>query len=184
MGVDKALLEVDGVAMAERVARALEAGGCAPVLFVGGDEAGLTTLGRPWLADRWPGEGPLGGILTALAASDADVVAAACDLPRLDARSVRAVLSAAAERPRVDVVVAVSERLEPMFAWWSAAARPALEAAWSAGVRAVRDAIATVEHRQVAVDAAALHNANRPADLGSAAPRRAERDRGATEARS
>ena len=39
MGTDKALVEVDGVPMAERVAGALHAGGCAPVVFVGGDGA-------------------------------------------------------------------------------------------------------------------------------------------------
>ncbi len=184
MGADKALIEVDGRPMAERVAQALAAGGCAPVICVAGDEQGLSALGRPWIADRWPGEGPLGGILTALAATDSDVLAAACDLPDLDAASIRAVLRAAAEDPPVDVVVAVSERLEPMLAWWSARARPALEACWASGIRAPRDAVAVLVRREVQVAGAALRNVNRPGDLGSAGRRTDELEGGATQARS
>ena len=47
MGTDKAFVEVDGVAMAERVATALVAGGCEPVVLVGGDHVLLARLGRP-----------------------------------------------------------------------------------------------------------------------------------------
>ena len=57
MGADKALIEIDGVAMAERVARVLDAAGCEPVVFVGGDPA-LAELGSA--LDRRPlsGRGP------------------------------------------------------------------------------------------------------------------------------
>ena len=64
MGRDKALVAVDGVAMAERVARALEAAGCADVRFVGGDAPALAALGRPVLPDAYPGAGPLGAVIT------------------------------------------------------------------------------------------------------------------------
>lgn len=166
MGVDKALLEVDGIPMAERVALALAAAGCSKVVFVGGDRVALTALGRPWIADRWPGEGPLGGVLTALTEIGTDVLAAACDLAELDASSVRDLLEAAGEAPPVEVVVAVTDRLEPALSWWSAAARPSVADAWAAGTRAVHEAIAALTSRQVAVAAGALHNVNRPADLG------------------
>jgi molybdenum cofactor guanylyltransferase len=164
MGTDKALLEVAGVAMAERVARALAAGGCAPVAFVGGDSAALNRLGRPVVADRWPGEGPLGGVLTALfGAGRDDVVAAACDLPMLDGSTVGTLLAAAA--PDVDVVVAVTDRLEPALAWWSGAARPRLERCWERGVRALHEVIASLRSVEVAVDPAVLRNVNAPPDL-------------------
>jgi molybdopterin-guanine dinucleotide biosynthesis protein A len=81
MGRDKALVEVDGVALARRVADALVAAGCARVLAIGGDAPALGALGLDPVPDRWPGEGPLGGLATALgAAADADVVVLApCD---------------------------------------------------------------------------------------------------------
>ncbi|MET0580139.1 MAG: NTP transferase domain-containing protein, partial [Ilumatobacteraceae bacterium] len=66
MGTDKAFVEVDGVPMAERVAAALSGGGCSPVSYVGGDVALLARFGRTVHADRFPGAGPLGGVLTAL----------------------------------------------------------------------------------------------------------------------
>lgn len=170
MGVDKALIELDGLPMVERVARALEAGGCAPVLLVGGDGAAARATGRPWIPDRWPGAGPVGGVLTALASVDTDVLVAACDLPDLDAASVRVVLTSARLQPAVDVVVATTDRREPMLSWWAAGSRARVDAAWRSGTRAVREVIATGTVREVPVPAAALRNVNRPADLGPSAP--------------
>jgi molybdopterin-guanine dinucleotide biosynthesis protein A len=164
MGTDKALVEVDGVAMAERVARALEAAGCAPVAFVGGDEAGLGHFDRPFHPDRWPGEGPLGGVLTALVDVGDDVVVAACDLPFLDASTVGRLLAVAG--PGVDVAVATTDRLQPAVAWWSASARPAIEDAWGARVRALHEAVDRLRAVAVPVDPGALRNVNAPADLG------------------
>jgi molybdenum cofactor guanylyltransferase len=165
MGTDKALLEVDGVAMAERVARALVAGGCSPVVFVGGDPA-LNRHDRPVVADRWPGEGPLGGVLTALVGgAGADVIAAACDLPMLDGPTVGALIAAA--REDVDVVVATTDRLEPGLAWWSSVARSRLERLWGQGVRALHDAVAELRSVEVPVDPAVLRNVNAPSDLPS-----------------
>jgi molybdopterin-guanine dinucleotide biosynthesis protein A len=163
MGTDKALLEVGGVAMAERVARALIAGGCALVVFVGGDPS-LDRFGRPVVVDRWPGEGPLGGVLTALAGADgADVLAAACDLPCLDGPTVGALLAAA--NPDVDVVVATTDRLEPGLACWSGAARPRIEQFWALGVRALHEVITELRSVEVPVDPAVLRNVNEPSDL-------------------
>jgi molybdopterin-guanine dinucleotide biosynthesis protein A len=87
MGTDKALLEVDGVPMAKRVADALLEGGCEDVVCVGGDADALTRLGLQTTPDGHPGEGPLGGVLTAL--EDAEwaqhqfAVISACDQPWL-----------------------------------------------------------------------------------------------------
>jgi molybdopterin-guanine dinucleotide biosynthesis protein A len=168
MGTDKAFVEVDGVAMAERVARALVSGGCAPVAFVGGDSVGLARFGRPAHADRWPGEGPLGGVLTALAAANGDdVVVAACDLPFLDGPTVRQLVGAIRDRggEGVDVVVARTERLEPALACWSAGAVDDIVRRWERGVRALHEVIGSVRHVEVAVDGAVLRNVNTPSDL-------------------
>jgi molybdenum cofactor guanylyltransferase len=168
MGADKALIEVAGVAMAERVARALAAGGCEPVAFVGGDPSRLARFGRPVHADRWPGEGPLGGVLTALAVADGDdVLAAACDLPFLDAATVAKLLAPGTEGRTgpVDVVVARTERIEPALAWWSAPARDEITRHWDRGVRALHEVIAALRAVEVAVDPAALRNVNAPSEL-------------------
>jgi molybdopterin-guanine dinucleotide biosynthesis protein A len=140
------------------------------VLAVGGDAAGLSSLGLAAIPDRWPGEGPLGGVRTALAhvaehvSSSAPVLVVATDLPWLDATALGALL-AHVSRTDLDVVVARSGRLEPLCALWWPSAAGALAVAFDAGERAVHRAIAGVRVREVAVDGAALVNVNRPDDL-------------------
>jgi molybdopterin-guanine dinucleotide biosynthesis protein A len=166
MGRDKALVAVGGVAMAERVARALEAGGCGPVVLVGGDADQLDDIGRPWVGDLHPGAGPVGGVLTALAAvGGADVVVAACDLPDLDAVSVSALLAAASRNPGAEVVAAETERLEPLLAWWPASSARLVQEQFDGGVRALHEVIGRLAAVRQAVSPGALRNVNRPEDL-------------------
>ncbi len=66
MGTDKALLPVDGVPMVLRVAAALRAAGCEPVVAIGGDEPALRRLGLQVLMgahprDPWSFTAPLNG---------------------------------------------------------------------------------------------------------------------------
>ena len=64
----------------------LRAVGCAPVVLVGGDAAPLGALGATLVDDVTPGEGPAGGIISALRAlgvSADRVLIASCDLPYL-----------------------------------------------------------------------------------------------------
>src|SRR5690606_29827571 len=66
MGRDKALIEIDGRAMAVIVAATLVEAGCEPVVAVGGDAEQLTGLGLAFVPDVEPGAGPLGGVVGAL----------------------------------------------------------------------------------------------------------------------
>ena len=99
--------------MAARVADALRGAGAEPVLAIGGDRPALEALGLTWVADRYPGEGPLGGILSAFGAvGDHDLVAIlATDLPDLDAAVVRALVTGLGAH---DVAVAGGEQAEPL----------------------------------------------------------------------
>jgi len=166
MGRDKATLEIDGVAMARRVADALIAAGCAPVVAVGGDATRLGAIGIPVVDDHWPGEGPLGGIITALRHSErAAVVVAACDLPWLDAPTIERLVATAVEHPDADVVHAASPAMEPLCALWRPRALHTLSAALAGGTRAVHDAIALLHAVACPVDAGPLRNINRPGDV-------------------
>jgi molybdopterin-guanine dinucleotide biosynthesis protein A len=165
MGRDKALLEVGGIAMARRVADALTDAGCASVYAVGGDTVGLGAIGVRVVADRWPGEGPLGGILTALDVATAPTLVVACDLPWLTASTLQAVIAAAVASPDADVVAASTDRLEPLCALWLPRARDALHDAFDAGERAVHRAMDGLRVATCRVDAAAVRNVNAPGDL-------------------
>src|SRR6476660_3959530 len=91
MGTDKALIEIDGRALAARVADALAAAGADHVIAVGGDLERLRALGLDARAERASDQGPLAGIVTALEQTDAElVVVAACDLISVTAPAVSA----------------------------------------------------------------------------------------------
>lgn len=156
MGRDKATLEVDGVGMADRVAAALEAAGATAVARIGGAVGDVP--------DLHPGAGPLGGVLTALAWSEAPVVVVApCDLLAPDPRSFAALVAALGAAPSVLAAVAARDRPLPV-ALRTAAAGP-LADAFAAGERAVHRALRTVPLVVVDLAAAAVADADTPADL-------------------
>jgi molybdopterin-guanine dinucleotide biosynthesis protein A len=163
MGRDKSVLEIGGVAMAQRVARALREAGCTPVIAIG--PAHLSG-GLDHIDDRAPGEGPLGGILTALGrGGGAAVMIVACDLAWLDAASLSALLDA--NDSDAQVVVARTDRLEPLCALWRPTALDIVQRAFDNGERAVHRVLAGMTIVEVPVAAGALVNVNSPDDLPS-----------------
>ena len=170
MGRDKALITLDGRALALRVADALGAAGASDVVAVGGDAAALAALGLRTVPDEQPGAGPLTGILTALGRPRTDdvVFVASCDLiapsPAAMAETVAAVVGAA----DADVAVPVADgRRQWMHAAWRRRCSRPLGAAFDAGERAVHAAVAVAGLRvvELAVAPAALADADTPADL-------------------
>ena len=165
MGSDKARLEVGGVAMAVRVARALTAAGASRVACIGGDVEGL---GVDVAADAHPGEGPLGGIITALRWARGDVVLAApCDLLVPSADAFTAIVAALVHAP--DALVAlpvVADEWQPLNAAYAPGALAPLTAAFVAGERSVKRAIAALPRVElVDLDPHALADADTPDEL-------------------
>jgi len=100
------------------------------------------------LDDLWPGEGPLGGIITALRhtrnlpGTPAWNLIVSCDMPFLTHDWLVNVAQRAATS-QADVVVPQSAHgLEPLCACWRTTAAATLEPAFSGGVRRVTQAIA------------------------------------------
>jgi molybdenum cofactor guanylyltransferase len=165
MGTDKALVEVDGVAMAQRVADALVAGGCSPVWCQGGDRERLARLGLEVHDDPEPHAGPLAAIEAALSvASPADLVVCACDLPALDGAVVAALIATGRSDDAL-VAVAADERGVHLAGWWRAQAAAPLAELRAAGVISYRDAVRRLGGVAVAAAPAALRNVNQPGDL-------------------
>lgn len=165
MGVDKALVEVDGVAMAARVASALAEGGCDPVVCQGGDAEALAALGLAVVADSRPGGGPVAGILDALSATDGDVVVSACDLPWLDAGTVQTLIKVAEAQPDADVVVAHDPDGPHLAGVWRMRCRERLEDLVASGVRSYRGALEGLNTVRVDVPSSVVANVNSPDDL-------------------
>lgn len=173
MGRDKALIEVGGETLAVRVAATLTAAGLAPVTCVGGDLAALGRSGLVAVADDHPGEGPLGGVLTALARHRAadGVVVTACDLVAPSVGALARLLAAAGvAAPDAGVVVpVVAGRRQWLHALWRPAAAPALVAAFAAGERSVARAAEAALTVHAYAEADPLADADLPGDLPSGA---------------
>src|SRR5579864_458960 len=144
-GRDKALAEIDGKAMVLRMWELLRGvAGKVRVVVAPGKHAGL---GVTTIADRWPGEGPLGGIITALSATAESGDGAewnlivGCDMPFLTSEWVSYLVERALTS-RADVIVPCSASgLEPLCACWRRSGAETLRRAFDAGTRKVTDAM-------------------------------------------
>ena len=159
MGKDKARLPFRGVVLAEAVARQVrEAAG------------NVTLVGHPELEgipDRYPGEGPLGGILTALHHTSADWnLIVACDMPELSAQFLERLLVVTASTDSAIVLpYGVDGRPEPLCAVYHRRALPDLEAAFARGVRKVTAAMEGIPIARFDVtEVAVFQNVNTPED--------------------
>jgi molybdopterin-guanine dinucleotide biosynthesis protein A len=138
MGRDKAFIEIDGAPLVARVADALRAAGATRVIVIGGAADRVSALGLDVARDEYPGEGPLGGVITALHALRAsDLVAVlATDLVAANPHSIRRVVGAAAGH---DVAVPVAEgRRHFHHAVWQQQAETSLARAFASGERAIK----------------------------------------------
>jgi molybdopterin-guanine dinucleotide biosynthesis protein A len=145
MGRDKALLPFRGGVLAEWVAREVAAVAGGVVLV--GDPGRYAAFGYAVIPDRYPGEGPLGGILTALAHTTAEWnLVVACDMPKLSAEFLGRILEAAAGQSAADALVPTgpSGLPEPLCAAYHRRSRAALEGAFERGERKVMRALATL----------------------------------------
>jgi molybdopterin-guanine dinucleotide biosynthesis protein A len=166
MGRDKALVLVDGVAMSARVRAALLGGGCSPVVAIGGRPAALGPLGFEVVPDEFPGEGPLGGVITALTHQPTAhaVLVAACDLPQLSATTVQALVEGLHEAG-AEVAVARGERLQPACAVWRVDTGAVLRERFLSGERRLVSALDGLHVVEIAVHPQDLANVNTPSDL-------------------
>jgi molybdenum cofactor guanylyltransferase len=148
-GSDKALAKLAGKSMLRRTGELL-ASVCDDVTVV---SAPGRYADSPWpvLADRWPGEGPLGGILTALhhlngsRATDnvprSFAIILSCDMPFVTMEFLQLLMGRAVASKAQVVVPESSGRLEPLCACWRSVSAESVQAAFDSGVRKVTDAM-------------------------------------------
>ena len=159
MGCDKARLPFRGAELVSVVASAVaRAAGSA------------TLIGHPVLPsvpDRYPGEGPLGGILTALRHSTSDCcLIVACDMPEIDAAFLGGLVDRAAQVPGSAILPYGPDGLpQPLCAVYPGSALPVMEAHFAAGIRKVTAALAGLAVEPVRVaELSIFQNVNTPED--------------------
>jgi molybdenum cofactor guanylyltransferase len=147
-GKDKALVEAGGKPMLVRMCELLRT--AAIEVTVIADPEKYTGFGLRSVADRWPGAGPLGGIITALEDAGARKVSpewnliVSCDMPFLT-REWLAYLAGRALKSSSQVVLPESAHgPEPLCACYRTDAGPALRAAFERGVRKITEALKQV----------------------------------------
>jgi molybdopterin-guanine dinucleotide biosynthesis protein A len=148
-GADKALVEIGGKTLLARTVEVVAAV-CEETRIVA--PAGkYANAPVSIVADKWPGQGPLGGILTALDFSNenfrvadgrgACALIVSCDMPFLT-REWLAYLCEHAVKSTAQVVVPESENgLEPLCACWWGDAATRVQVAFDGGVRKVTEAM-------------------------------------------
>jgi len=131
--------------MCVRMSRLLRAA-IVPEVWLIGNPAKYGNLGLRCTPDLWTGEGPLGGILTALhhaktiGNTDYNLIVG-CDMPFLTKDWLLELLSRAF-RSEAQVMLAESQQgLEPLCAVWRTDTLATVEAQFKQGVRKVTDAV-------------------------------------------
>jgi molybdopterin-guanine dinucleotide biosynthesis protein A len=159
MGRDKARLPFRGGELAGAVAAAV-ASAAGNVTLVGHSEL-------PGIPDRYPGEGPLGGILTALhhTSSEWNLVVA-CDMPEISHAFLAGLLARALRSPAVVLRPCGPDGLpQPLCAAYHKRALPIMEDHFNRGVRKVTAALAGLAVERLAVAELSLfQNVNTPED--------------------
>lgn len=168
MGTDKAMIQVDGQAMAVRVASALTRAGADDVVALGGAGPRLVALGLRHVPDRVPGEGPLGAVVHALSQVGTRPVVAVvpCDLVAPDAAAISALV---ARRASVDADVAVpvvDDRPQWALAVWHRRVGRLLSDLFDSGERSLVGAVPGLRVELVeGLDPAGCADADTPDDL-------------------
>jgi molybdopterin-guanine dinucleotide biosynthesis protein A len=144
-GRDKALVEFDGKPMLARMIELMR--GVTSEVRVVAARGKYAEFGAGIVEDRWPGEGPLGGIVTALLHSQENQPAyewnmiVSCDMPFLTADWMTFLAEQAAQNAAQVVLAHSAHGPEPLCACWRTDAVATLQRAFERGVRKVTEGI-------------------------------------------
>jgi molybdopterin-guanine dinucleotide biosynthesis protein A len=142
-GRDKALVQIGDEVLLARLCLVIR--GVTPFVTIIGSPEKYSRFGAECVADRWPGEGPLGGIVTALhATAEAESgpewnIIIGCDMPFLTHEWL-AYLIQRAQASNAEVVAPRSAHgLEPLCACWRTSGAGKLQRAFQSGIRKVTE---------------------------------------------
>ena len=144
-GTDKALAELQGETMLARsVKLVFEVTGCARIVS---PVVKLKSGESQTIPDKWPRQGPLGGILTALldakdsAGADALALIVSCDMPFLTTEWLRFLVERAAESGAEAAVPKGAHGWEPLCACWRVSSVELILPSFEAGTRKITEAL-------------------------------------------
>jgi molybdopterin-guanine dinucleotide biosynthesis protein A len=175
-GVNKALLEIGGRRVIDRLLEAVRPIAIDPIVLVNNDGSLDQLAGTRVVGDVEPGAGALIGLYSGLRVVATPLaVALACDMPFVSTPLLRGLLAEAREWDAV--VPLIGGQPEPLHAVYRQSCVPAIEAALAAGQKRLISFFEAVRVRYVDEDALrgwdpdlrSFLNVNRPDDLARAA---------------
>jgi len=148
--------------MGRLVADNMRASGIEHILCVGGSQEIAVRLGLQFLADSFPGEGPLGGLVTAMRDVSSDVMTVVpCDVPRLGPERIRQLVEAVSEQATSDVsVLTTSQDHWLCSAWRIKNCRDVVEQQFESGERAIHRVANLLTVQRVSATEAEMTNVN------------------------
>jgi len=159
MGVDKSMLQIKDRPLIKHICDQLR-GTFEKILISTDDVEKYAFLGCDCIPDKMPGQGPLMGIASALEASDNELnFIVACDIPHIDIRFVRKMLT---EAQAADMVIPTTGngKHEPLFAIYNKSALKCINKVLSSGRRKISDAFALCNVKYINLGAKQLTNLN------------------------
>jgi molybdenum cofactor guanylyltransferase len=175
-GTNKALVEVDGTVLIERVVRVMTAV-FEEVILITNSPEDYSFLGLPMVGDLIKGLGPIGGIYTGLATiSTVAGFFVACDMPFLNANLLRHMVKA---REGFDAVVPrMGWMLEPLHTLYTRNCLPVIKSLIDSREHQIARCFHKIrvrymdekELRAFDPELSSLFNINKPQDLPSAPP--------------
>lgn len=145
MGRNKALIELDGQPLIERIVRTVPG---KKVAIIANQQATYRFLHLPVLADIYPGIGPMAGLHSGLLNSDTEYnFFLACDLPRLKTETILRILAAHCGEDFVGPQT--SSGIEPLCALYARRLLPGIERAVSEQRYGLQDYVASLRRKRL-----------------------------------
>jgi len=163
MGRNKALIEVGGKPLIERLVRLIPG----PRIAILANEARpYEFLGLPVIPDQHHGIGPMAGVQAGLSHSDTEYsFFLACDLARIDAASLVTILRS--HEGEDFVGPRTRHGIEPLCALYSRRLLPRMETAIASGTYGLQELVLSLENKKLLrfEDESVFFNLNRPEDF-------------------
>lgn len=165
MGSDKAFVQWHGHTLLEKAIDHLSGITEDIYLSVNAEQNAQLQGEYPCIQDRYPDKGPLGGILSALEILQEDLIVLAVDMPNLNDRSVKDLISAAKDSNTI-TCYQLKESTQPFPSYWSIQLLPRLEESVQNNHLAMIKFIVEQKPNLIAsIDPELFNNFNRPEDL-------------------
>ena len=165
MGTSKGEMEFLGRPLIERSIDALLEAGASEVIIVGGKPFVANTKDVRSVEDVYPGEGPLGGLITGLMnARMVQAVVLSNDLMSIDGSTIRRILDFSHQ---ADLAIPIAGAVpQVLTALWKVSCVKVLESAFKSGSRSLKSVLTNLDVVEILeLDDAKFVNANTPSDI-------------------